>query len=311
MNDGITMRDRVVAVHTEHPDWTAKQIAAELGVERHHVYNNARAAGITLASAPAMPIRLQLPARVEQAQQEEEPAAPAAHSRDAVDITVFATKPHEMAAAQADMVEWSRARVAEAKADMADAQEGLRIAVENAWQTQVLERVVNRAAKMVQFYEKIHLALAAGYYIVPPFPIDIFTIRTDRRRPKEKRSASHWERHAQEARILPAGDGRYVSRDPSIHQTTTPAIGDAKAYTEYFAKEFRDVAFPFALAKPQIMEATAAAMALKVFDQLGMLPAVAKSDPIICGQILKPAQQRYRITAVTFFVAWWLDTRTL
>ena len=77
--------------------------------------------------------------------------------------------------------------------------------------------------------------------------------------------------------------------------------------TEYWAKEFKDIDFPFKLAKPQIMEATAAAMALKVFDQIGCLPQFRAPDPIICGQILKPKDRQ----PVTFFIAWWLDTKTL
>lgn len=294
-----TIKERIIACYGRHPDWTAKQIAADLGVEVHHVYNNARKEGLKLAAAPQHVLsRTAAP-------------APVAQSRDAVDITVFATQPHEMAVAQRDMVDWSAARVAEAKADLADVHAGLEIAIENAWQTGPLERAVNKAAKMVTFYEKIHLALAAGYYIVPPFPIDIFTIRTDRKNPKKEIKTRHWDRHPQEARILPAGEGRYVSRDPTVFQTNYPAIGTGPnegPRTEYFAEEFREVGFPFALAKPQVMEATAAAMALKVFDQLGMLPAIAKADPIICGQILRPDELR---RPITFFVAWWLDTKDI
>ncbi len=308
MTDQATDRDRIVACHAAHPDWTARQIAEELNVKPGTVYNNARAAGITLAAA--QPHGFTSAAATGPVAEEKLPV-PFAQSRDAVDITVFATKPHEMAAAQQEMVDWAAARVAEAKADLDDVSAGLQIAVENAWQTGPLERAVDKAARTVTFYEKIHLALAAGYYIVPPFPIDIFTIRTDRRRPKEKRSTNYWDRHSQEARLLPAGAGRYVARDPVVFQTKFPAIGTGPnegERTEHFAKEFREVGFPFGLAKPQVMEATAAAMALKVFDQLGALPAVAKSDPIICGQILKPDAHR---TPVTFFVAWWLETKGL
>jgi hypothetical protein len=282
---------RVVAANAEHPDWTARQIAEHLGIETYHVYNHSRAAGLTLAPAP-------LPATVE-----------AKPSRDVVDITVFATKPHEMVAAQSEMVLWAAGKVAEVKADLADAAAGFEIATANGWNTDAAGRLLNKATKMVTFYEKIEAALQSGYYIVPPFPIDVFTIRTNRKKPAKKDSTYRWDRHLQNAQLLPIGEGRYVSDAPTVFQRTYPAIEPGKQpVTNYFAEEFRDVAFPFGLAKPQVMEATAAAMALKVFDRLGVLPATRKPDPIICGQILKPDQYR---TAVTFFVAWWLDTKTL
>lgn len=306
MNDELSIKDRVIRTYNNHPEWTAKEIAAHLGVERHHVYNNARAAGLTLASAP-FPAHRELTVAGPTA-----PPPAAIPSHDALDITVFATKPHEMAAAQLAMIDWATSKVAEVRAELSDAQASLEIAVSSGWRIEALERIVNKAARMVTFYEKIKVALEAGYYIVPPFPIDIFTIRTDRKNPNKKLSTSRWERHLQAARMLPVGAGRYVSDSPTVYQRTFPAYGTGKnegERTEYWAEQFRDVAFPFGMAKPQVMEATAAAMAMKVFDQLGVLPGTRKPDPIICGQILKPGN--YRPTPVTFFVAWWLDTKTL
>lgn len=297
MSEEPTIKDRVIRAHEDHPEWTAKQIAEDLGVETHHVYNNLRSAGLKAATAP-LPVGspTNLPA--------------AMPSSDALDITVFATKPHEMAAAQQAMIEWTVQKVREVQADLSDADASLQVAVASGWRIEALERIVNKAARMVTFYEKVHAALAAGYYIVPPFPIDIFTIRTDRRRPNAKRSTRRWDLHEQSARLLPVGQGRYVDHVPTVHQRTYKAadVGKKEDMTEYFAESFRDVTFPFALAKPQIMEATAAAMALKVFDQLGVLPSIARADPIVCGQILKPNIYK---TPVTFFVAWWLDTKTL
>lgn len=229
----------------------------------------------------------------------------------AMDFTVIATKPQEMADAQRSMIAWAAEKVEAVAAELKDAERSLDVAIASGWRLGPFERVVNNGARHLTFYEKIKAALEAGYYIVPPFPLDIFTIRTDRSIPRRKTSTYRWDRRLQAARLMAQGEGRYVSDEPEIYQRTIPAAdsGTEKDVKEYFAKEFRDVAFPFALAKPQIMEATAAAMALKVFDQFGCLPGQRRSaDPIICGQILKPDRWR---TPITFFIAWWLDTRTL
>lgn len=53
----------------------------------------------------------------------------------------------------------------------------------------------------------------------------------------------------------------------------------------------------------------ARAMALNVFDQLGVVRnSVRSGDPIVVGQILDP---RGGGRMATFFVAWWLDTADL
>ena len=239
------------------------------------------------------------------------PAAPEILESPVIDVTFAATRPEDMAQAQRAMCEWAARKLDAVKAELADAGEALAEAAEAGWRTERFERAANKIGQRVTFYEKIKAALDAGYYIVPPFPIDIFTIRTDRRKPNARRTTNSWSRHAQQPRLLPVGAGRYVSDTPTIYQQTIPTAetGKDKDVTEYFAEAFRDVDFPFALARSEVMRATAAAMALKVFDQLGVLPARrATADPIVCGQILKPDYWR---TPVTFFVAWWLDTRTL
>ncbi len=301
-----TMRERVVEAAAGHPTWTAKQIAKHLGVERYHVYNNARGADISLPAAPA-PNRappVNLPAVVPPA------SPPAPIGGDLVDVTFFATRPEEMAAAQGGMSEWFGRKVAAVRGELADAEANMREAADNGWRLAPFERAVDRLARDMTFYEKVKAAIDAGYFIVPPFPVDVFTIRTDRKKPAAKVSTSRWDRHLQTPRLLPVGEGRYVSDQPVTFQRTIPAAdsGKDRDVVEYFGKEFAEVDFPFALARPEIVKATAAAMALKIFDQLGALPNSPNNDPIICGQILKPDRWR---TPVTFFVAWWLDTKTL
>ena len=83
----------------------------------------------------------------------------------------------------------------------------------------------------------------------------------------------------------------------------------------YYADRFVDADFPFKLARAEIREATDKAMGLKVFDEVGVLPRTRKADPIVCGRVIDPSKPIYHRSSpregVTFFVAWWLDTRVL
>ncbi len=160
------------------------------------------------------------------------------------------------------------------------------------------------------------MALEAGYYIVPPFPVDVFAIRTKKWVPK-RLDGTNSDNHDQGAMILPANEGRYVDPKPrreSYIESEKQRDGTSKAVTYYAATEFLDADFPFKLARAEIREATSKAMKLRIFDQFGVLPRVRKPDPIVCGQILVPDKPNYRYSqreAITFFVAWWLDTKTL
>lgn len=232
-----------------------------------------------------------------------------------MDFTVIATHPAEMEKAQRSLILWCARKIEHVKQALADAQEQFDIAMKAGWEVSAWERQINRADKRVEFYRKIKAALEAGYYIVPPFPIDVFAIRTDRKNPTKKASNNHWDTHKQDARILPVGQGNYVSSKPVVYQRSIPLPpkdGKPQAMTEYFAKNFLPVDFPFKLAKPAVLAETAKAMALKVFDQIGVLPAFTAPDPIVCGQILFPEKNGYGPRkSITFFVAWWLDTKTL
>jgi hypothetical protein len=110
--------------------------------------------------------------------------------------------------------------------------------------------------------------------------------------------------------VIPAGEGEYKNPEPVVHQRN---IGTAdKPLKQYFAKEWQDIDFPFTTAKPQILSATARAMADKVFDEIGVLPGKRKrEDPIVVGRIIDPRSDRYTKRFVTFLIAWFLETKTL
>lgn len=228
-------------------------------------------------------------------------------------LQLVATNPGQMEQCQGALVQWCRQKMELVKADLADAEENLAIAKKNKWRHAPWQRRVSMAKAKLTFYDKVERAVEAGYYIVPAFPVDVFAVRTDKPQPKREKSSYQFEQFRQSARLLPAGEGRYVSDLPEIWQQARPYIdsktGEQKDIVSYYPDSFQDVDFPMTLVKPQVLDATAKAMARKVFDQIGVLPnRRSKGDPILVGQIIPP-HRRYE--PLTFFISWWLNTGDL
>lgn len=239
-----------------------------------------------------------------------------------LDFTVIANSPAEMETAQRSLILWAARKIQAMKHEIAEAAEQLALHKKNKWSPTGWLRQIAKLERRAEFYRKIKMALEAGYYIVPPFPIDIFAVRVNRNTPHPRDTTSQWVRagdHDQPADVLPAGQGRYVDVRPivSSRKTTEERDGKQVVVRHHYATQYRDVDFPFKLARAEIRQATDRAMDLGVFDQMGALPRRKRNrDPIICGQILVPDQPSYtrfsdEREAVTFFVTWWLDTRML
>lgn len=301
----MTTKDDVVRVYSEHPEWTARQIADHLNIKRYHVYNIARTARLILASAP-MPDGAtgNLPALL--APEQEDVVTPAA------DFIVYANNPADMMRAQQSMIAWCDDKITVEAQEQQQAQHNLDAAITANFSADGWKRQVKLLGEKIDFYEKTKAALLAGYYIVPPFPIDMFAIRTKASWPKGNWTTRNWRTaHEQKEQLLPAGEGDYVSPDPKLGTTYLEhddGKGGTKNVQHWRSEEWKSVEFPFALAKAEILSATRAAMALKVFDRIGVLPTQRAPDPIVCGQILMPHRHR---APLTFFISWWLDTRTL
>ena len=232
------------------------------------------------------------------------------------EITVLARYPYQMEKCQAELIAWAKRKQQAMQIEADDLGENLEIAVRNNWGTGGLTRALDMAVKRVQFYEKIVMALEAGYVIVPNFPVEMFAIRTRRKKPDAGATTAWSGSHTQEAQVLPAGEGRYLNPEPVVHRREieyTDAQGKPVEKTEYFAHHFRDeLDFPFATAKPAILSAAEQALADKFFDDLGALPGSRrKGDPIIVGRIYDPRHKRYSPRFVTFMIAWFVDTRDL
>ncbi len=236
----------------------------------------------------------------------------------AEDLELVARSPAEMRTAQARLAEWARQKISILERDLAELGTSLDVGSANGWNIKALDRQHSLCVKRINYYTKIQKAVEAGYCIVPNFPLDIFAIRTKRNRPLKDETDLSWGAHLQQSEAPPVGEGRYVSDRPTVFERTerkTNPEGKEIAKKFFFAEAFEEVEFPIAVAKPAVMSATAEAMALKCFDEIGVLPARrGKGDPVVCGIIYDPRQKgspHFRARRVTFLLAWYLDTREL
>jgi len=228
-----------------------------------------------------------------------------------MDLNLVALTPAEIAPAQDALVAWC-GRKLQALADEADELAlHQQLAVTNGWNTSVVTAALNRTARRVTYYTKMREALQAGYLLVPNMPVEVLAVRVQRAAPRPQTSTSPWHTFQSRPELLPAGVGRYVDDQPLEASHSVEEVRDGKPVTKtefYTTAHDDDVDFPIALTKPQVLDAVARAMALKVFDQIGRVQNRTSGDPIYVGQLLDP---RGNGRCATFFLAWWLDTTTL
>lgn len=251
-----------------------------------------------------------------------EVANPSAVTIAPKDVELTAENADEMAQCQNAMVQWARSKVAELAHQWQELKTAYEYAVKQKWRNDTLKRHAGIAEKRLDFYKRMLTALEHGYQIVPSFPITAFAIRTEKTKPLKMATFSWSKLHTQQPECVEAGEGEYKNPFPVVHQRT---IEKATATTgekcEYWAHSFKDVEFPLSMSKPKIMEATTRAMALKIFDDIGILPGYApnegtkppRGDPLIIARLKDPrAAGPYNAPRyISFIVAWHLDTKTL
>jgi hypothetical protein len=174
---------------------------------------------------------------------------------------------------------------------------------------------INAATRRVGFYEKVRAALAAGYYIIPPFRVEAFAIRVkEHSSPRLERSDNAWDHMQKPAAALPPGEGFYASPDAGRFKVDTVQVKNVHSEGTHDVSIYENgddwlgVDLPLIAHRPEIIEAVHGAIEAKIFDVLGIAPESRQSDPIIVGQIMH--WRRGRLPQ-TFFVAWWLDERDL
>ena len=226
------------------------------------------------------------------------------------DMVVVARNPAEMQVAQRQLVDWAAKKIEEKKAQWMELQENYEIAVKNKWRSSTLQRNAANAKKEMEYYEKVHAALDAGYCIIPNMDIDVFAIRTTRKKPKAG-YGSQWANREQKSSRPAIGDGRYVDAAPvELVETKKVQNREGQMVTQHnaWADSFQEVDFPFKMAKPQILDSTAKAMAMRVFDDIGVLPKrTRRGDPMVVGRIVH--RKGYTDHTMSFLITWFVDTK--
>jgi hypothetical protein len=226
---------------------------------------------------------------------------------------IIAVNPLQMQEAQATTISWVQQKIEGAALELREAEQvAASLSGASLRRTQA-SNLISKARVRLKFYEKVKAALDAGFYIVPPFPLQLFAIRTDRPSPPlDRGETTPWGQQEHTSRSLPVGAGKYVSPETSRHKVATVTKkhthndGTHEVAIYENAKEWGDVVLPVRALKPQIIDEVGKALEARIFDALGIAPAYRASDPIICGEIKKPGGG-----VLTFFVAWWLDERDL
>jgi len=228
------------------------------------------------------------------------------------DLTLVALTPSDMVPAQVNLAAWCDRKIAALRVELSDLEANLELATAHGWKYETVASTLNRTARRITYYEKLQAAVQAGYLLIPNLTVDVFAVRVKRAKQPEKVHDNQWPSNFEaKAQVLPAGEGRYVDdvvqyRDESRVQTID---GKEKLIRRYVSDDYDNVDFPVALVKPSVLEATTRAMALKVFDQIGVVRNdYPGKDPIVVGILLDPRGNRRRST---FFIAWWLDTASL
>lgn len=240
-------------------------------------------------------------------------AVATASSPPVPDIEVTAESGEEMQQCQGALITWAKAKLREAAAQSRELKLAFEHAVKRKWKSDTLKRHAALALKRFTFYHKFLEALKHGYQIVPSFPITLFAIRTKRKTVKAyfSKSSGWMNNREQDAQALPQGEGQYKNPFPIILEDTENDL-EGKEVTKYWASDWDEFEFPVSMAKPQIMEAASRAMALKIFDEIGICPEdPKKQDPMIIGNIIVPSSSPYAHRKVSFIIAWHLNTATI
>lgn len=238
-------------------------------------------------------------------------------------VQVMAESQDEMILANQTLIQWAKVKIESAKVEARELKEAVRIAIKSKYKASTLKRHAEKAVRRLDFYERFLTALEHGYHIVPNFPFTAFAIRTDRQFPLRIVTTDWRVSHEQKPGELPAGEGEYKNPFPIVHQKEiAPPTATKAATNQYWVEMWKDVEFPVVMAKPRIMDAADRAMALKIFDEIGILPSFTnkaggrppRGDPMILASLIVPDTKSgyyYTPRRVTFIIAWMFDTKSI
>lgn len=228
---------------------------------------------------------------------------------------LVALSPADVPSTQAELKGWCQQKIAALTQEQSDLLDNARVAKSNNWSHGSLSSLAAKTGREIAYYQKVLAAVDAGYLIVPNFDVEVMAIRVQHNRaPTESHTRYRPSQLvATSADLLPVGDGQYVNPMPvaTKRMMPDPTSSEPNRKTLMFVStdEFKDLQFPVAAVKPVVLEATHLAMSKRIFDQIGVVTG-RKQDPLVIGTIFDP-RDRYRMKRVSFFVAWWFDTRSL
>lgn len=229
----------------------------------------------------------------------------------------------EMANANAGIKAWLKNKVKSIESDITEVQATLDAAVRHKWKSSGFKSQLQKERKKHLYYGKLLAAVEAGYTVVPNMDTTTFAIRVKREMPKwtgdsgtssySYNSASPGVPDETEQR-LPVGEGRYESPIQTFSESRSKELKDGKEVfsVQQVCEGWSDIEFPLAVAHPLVMDATSRAMAMKIFDRIGIVPQgnrKLRGDPIVLGQITR--KEGYGTKTASFLIAWYLDPRTL
>ena len=235
---------------------------------------------------------------------------------------LVALTPAEVPVAQADLVDWCQRKLVALGRELSEARQNLTIAKDAGWRRNMYVNAIAKVRARMIYFAKIKAAVSEGYLVVPNFPVEVMAVRVERQRPPAAQVGGlHYEgipSSVREARpqLLPPGRGRYVDDVQFSRHEKYEIQEGGKAVTRhgYEATGYDDPDFPVRLVKPAILDATRRAMALRIFDRIGVVTR-RKQDPVVVGEIIDPrANLQWRTQdqrRVTFFIAWWLNPEDL
>lgn len=238
------------------------------------------------------------------------------------DLVVFGKSREEMIAGQTEMVGWVQSQIQEANIALDEAIQNVDIAARSGWGLDKWNAAERKVRKKVEYYAKILAALQSGYVIIPDFPIDVFAIRTKRSFPVAQYTTTRdqWDMsdRTNRGQALAIGEGQYVDSQPQTQTYALERNQETQSITKWrhYSSEFNDIDFPMKAVKPIILEETSKALALKIFDEVGLIPGRPRIqrrinnqrgvDPMVIGRILYARGGWNGPKAVSFLITWWL-----
>ena len=257
-----------------------------------------------------------------------EPVEETSPLRPGEDIVVIAKSPEEMATAQHALIGWCDSKISAMELELRDAEENVKLAQLRKWKIAPFRKNADLAQGRVAYYQRMKAALEAGYVIVPDMPAQTLVVRTGKREPRRQQTdSSYYGRTLPQAKSdgAPVGKGQYVSPEFKRYNWDTRSKDSAGRESIVHHSRVRgfdtEFAFPMLAVKPQVLDEVGVAMARKVFDEIGILPAgsgpspaklrstTAIPDPIVVGRIVR--YEGTKRIACAFLITWWLDSRTL